>query len=108
MQAQGLDWRYGAQLFESLLTDHDFEVNYVNWNYFAGVGNDPRDRRFQSAGQGLKYDPDACLVGAWIPELAGLDSQHAHMPWLSQGPEGMQGERKALYIDPVFDTAVQF
>ncbi|KAK9800165.1 hypothetical protein WJX73_001627 [Symbiochloris irregularis] len=53
-----LDWRYGAHLFESLLVDHDFAVNYVNWNYFAGIGNDPRDRVFRTVTQGLNgYSP---------------------------------------------------
>lgn len=39
------------QLFESLLIDHDPGVNYSNWNYFAGIGNDPRNRIFKTVGQ---------------------------------------------------------
>lgn len=38
----GIDWRLGAAWFESVLVDHDVEVNYGNWQYVAGVGNDPR------------------------------------------------------------------
>lgn len=30
-KALGQDWRLGAELFESLLLDHDWGVNYVNW-----------------------------------------------------------------------------
>lgn len=56
----------------------------------AGVGTDPRDRGFKVVSQGLRYDPDARLVTAWLPELADL--QHvqpgggpelAHQPWLA-------------------------
>ena len=32
----GLDWRLGAEWFESLLLDHDVCSNYGNWNYAAG------------------------------------------------------------------------
>ncbi len=41
----------GAELFECLLLDADEAVNYVNWNYFAGVGNDPRNRQFKTVTQ---------------------------------------------------------
>lgn len=76
-----LDWRLGAQLFEALLTDHDPAVNTCNWNYFSGVGNDPRNRRFKTVSQGMTYDSEAWLIGAWLPELARLPLQFRHMPW---------------------------
>lgn len=31
-----VDWRLGAEVFESLLRDHDWAVNSSNWAYFAG------------------------------------------------------------------------
>ena len=40
-------------MFEALLVDHDWAVNTVNWAYFAGVGNDPRDRVFRTVSQGM-------------------------------------------------------
>ena len=33
----GLDWRLGAEWFESQLLDHDVCSNYGNWNYAAGM-----------------------------------------------------------------------
>ena len=33
----GLDWRLGAEWFESQLLDHDVCSNYGNWNYAAGL-----------------------------------------------------------------------
>lgn len=38
----GLDWRMGAEHFESYLLDYDPCSNWGNWNYSAGVGSDPR------------------------------------------------------------------
>ena len=32
-----VDWRLGAEIFESLLVDHDWAVNTSNWAYFAGA-----------------------------------------------------------------------
>ena len=40
-----MDWRLGAEWFESYLLDHDVCSNYGNWNYAAGIGNDPRENR---------------------------------------------------------------
>ena len=51
-----LDWRIGAAYFESLLIDYDVHSNYGNWMYVAGVGNDPRDRKFNTQLQAERYD----------------------------------------------------
>jgi deoxyribodipyrimidine photo-lyase len=34
-----VDWRLGAEWFESLLVDHDAASNYGNWLYIAGLVN---------------------------------------------------------------------
>lgn len=77
----GLDWRMGAEYFESKLIDYDVASNYGNWMYNAGVGNDPRDRYFNIISQAKRYDPDGKYVKLWLPELKGLDKHHAHHPW---------------------------
>lgn len=41
----GIDWRIGAEWYESLLCDYDLSSNWGNWQYNAGVGNDPREAR---------------------------------------------------------------
>ncbi len=41
----GIDWRIGAEWYESLLADYDLSNNWGNWQYNAGVGNDPREAR---------------------------------------------------------------
>lgn len=41
-----IDWRLGAEYFESLLVDYDTTSNWCNWQYVAGVGVDPREDRY--------------------------------------------------------------
>merc|ERR1711997_881092 len=83
-----LDWRLGAEWFESMLIDHDVCSNYGNWNYAAGIGNDPReDRKFNIVKQGLDYDPNGEFIKMWLPELSQLAESNAknkgqiHFPW---------------------------
>lgn len=62
----GLDWRMGAQYFEAHLLDYDPAVNWGNWAYIAGVGNDPRPlRRFNTLDQALRYDPEGRYQDKW-------------------------------------------
>ncbi|WP_072619990.1 DASH family cryptochrome [Spirulina major] len=78
----GLDWRLGAEWFESLLIDYDVCSNYGNWNYTAGVGNDARGfRYFNSLKQSKDYDPQGDYVKHWLPELAALPPHLVHEPW---------------------------
>lgn len=61
-----LNWLLGAQYFESLLIDYDPCSNYGNWNYIAGIGNDPRsDRYFNIEKQAQRYDPEGEFVDHW-------------------------------------------
>ena len=61
-----LDWRIGAAYFESLLLDYDVHSNYGNWMYVAGVGNDPRDRKFNVDLQAERYDSDGKFRKLWL------------------------------------------
>jgi deoxyribodipyrimidine photo-lyase len=61
-----LDWRMGAAYFESLLLDYDVHSNYGNWLYLAGVGNDPRDRKFNIKIQSERYDPRQNYTSLWL------------------------------------------
>lgn len=62
-----LDWRAGAAWFESQLIDYDPASNYGNWNYLAGVGNDPRENRvFNPIKQAENYDPKGEYVRLWL------------------------------------------
>lgn len=63
-----LDWRIGAAYFESLLIDYDVHSNYGNWMYVAGVGNDPRDRKFNVDTQAERYDANGKFQNLWLQE----------------------------------------
>lgn len=66
----GLDWRMGAWWFERLLIDYDPCSNWGNWQYVAGVGNDPRkDRRFDPERQARMYDPEGAYVERWSASI---------------------------------------
>ena len=78
----GLDWRLGAEWFESQLLDHDVCSNYGNWNYAAGIGNDPREnRKFNMIKQAMDYDGEGKFVRLWVEELGEVKGSRVHMPW---------------------------
>jgi deoxyribodipyrimidine photo-lyase len=61
----GVDWRWGARWFESQLVDYDVGPNWGNWQYVAGVGNDPRNRTFNVRAQANRYDADGAYRQTW-------------------------------------------
>lgn len=67
----GIDWRIGAEWYEANLVDFDVSSNWGNWQYVAGVGNDPRGdaRVFNPVKQAVDYDDNGEYVRAWVPEL---------------------------------------
>lgn len=70
----GIDWRVGAEWYEYLLVDYDLASNWGNWQYVAGVGNDPRPGRvFNPVKQALDYDPEGEYIKAWVPELRDVN-----------------------------------
>lgn len=60
------DWRMGAAYFESMLIDYDVHSNYGNWMYTAGVGNDPRDRKFNIQRQAGLYHANSDYQKLWL------------------------------------------
>ncbi|HEV7351365.1 DASH family cryptochrome [Telluribacter sp.] len=77
-----IDWTWGASYFESQLTDYDVCSNWCNWNYVAGVGNDPRQNRyFNILSQANHYDPEGTYVKYWLPELAQVPAGQVHSVW---------------------------
>jgi deoxyribodipyrimidine photo-lyase len=84
----GIDWRMGAEYFESMLIDYDVCSNWGNWNYTAGVGNDARGFRFFNIlKQSKDYDPQGEYVKHWLPELAHVPAAKVHEPWKLQPVE---------------------
>lgn len=74
-----IDWRAGAEWFESLLVDYDVASNWGNWLYAAGVGTDGRGFRvFNIHKQAIDYDPTGEYVRHWLPELRDVPGAAAH------------------------------
>jgi len=75
-----IDWRMGAEYFESLLLDYDVPSNWGNWNYVSGVGSDPREGRyFNVLLQASRYDAKAKYVKHWISTFENFDSQEVFL-----------------------------
>ncbi|MEM9829290.1 MAG: DASH family cryptochrome [Bacteroidota bacterium] len=76
-----VNWTWGASFFESMLIDYDVCSNWGNWNYMAGVGNDPRENRyFNIMSQAQRYDSQGEYVRHWIPELSHIPGKRIHYP----------------------------
>ncbi|KAI0405539.1 cryptochrome [Xylaria palmicola] len=79
-----IDWRYGAEWYEFLLVDYDVNSNWSNWQYVAGVGNDPRGeaRIFNPVKQAFDYDKDGAYVRCWLPEIRKVERlENLFQPW---------------------------
>ncbi len=71
------DWRKGAAWFESLLVDYDVTSNWGNWMYAGGVGNDPRDRIFNTQKQAGMYDKEGAYRDLWLSDSPHYASEFA-------------------------------
>lgn len=103
----GIDWTWGAAWFESILIDYDVCSNWGNWNYVAGVGNDPRESRyFNPYTQATRYDENGDYVRHWLPELTRVPSDKIHKVW-QLTPDEQQEYRVVLGEDyplPMVET----
>ena len=83
-----LDWRLGERFFYQRLVDGDPASNNGGWQWAASTGSDaqPWFRIFNPVSQGRRFDPDGSYVRRYVPELRNVEEEHAHAPWLSDGP----------------------
>jgi deoxyribodipyrimidine photo-lyase len=51
-----------------MLIDYDVHSNYGNWMYVSGVGNDPRDRKFNIKLQAENYDGQSKFQKLWLQQ----------------------------------------
>ena len=96
-----LGWEHGAAWFMARLRDGDLASNQLNWQWVAGCGNDaaPYYRVFNPTGQATKFDPGGTYIRRYVPELAGVTTDHVHEPW--QAPAGPPSG----YPPPIVDHA---
>lgn len=103
-----IDWRLGERYFAEKLLDFDLASNNGGWQWAASTGCDaqPYFRIFNPVAQSQKFDPAGRFIRRYLPELAQLDDQAIHAPWLAkQLPDGFALGRD--YPLPIVDHAVQ-
>ena len=71
----GIDWRRGAEHFETLLLDYDTASNWGNWVAAAGLTGG-RLNKFNITKQSRDYDANGDYLRAWIPELADVPTEY--------------------------------
>ncbi|AOT08073.1 DASH family cryptochrome [Pseudoalteromonas luteoviolacea] len=77
-----VDWRYGAAYFQQQLIDYDVASNWGNWQYIAGVGDDPRGgRHFNIGKQAQMYDPDGAFQNKWSSDGEQIASDVDMVDW---------------------------
>lgn len=61
-----VDWRLGAEWFESQLMDYDPCSNWGNWAYIAGADFAGQPHRFDLDQQARMYDPESAYIQYWL------------------------------------------
>lgn len=104
-----VDWRIGEKHLRHLLVDGDPAQNAGNWQAVAGTGNDAlsANRVLDPIEQSRRHDPTGAYIRRWVPELAPLDDDAIHAPWLAPtdvvAAAGIELGRD--YPDPIVDHA---
>ncbi|CAL5221743.1 g3993 [Coccomyxa viridis] len=76
----GIDWRMGADWFESVLVDYDVYSNWGNWVSAAGMTGG-RISHFNITKQSKDYDEQGDYIRTWVPELAKVPAPSLFEPW---------------------------
>ncbi|MCP9758917.1 deoxyribodipyrimidine photo-lyase [Aquitalea sp. S1-19] len=103
-----IDWQRGERYFASQLLDYDMAANCGGWQWAASTGCDaqPWFRIFNPVTQSQKFDADGHFIRRYVPELAMLDAQAIHAPWLAKTlPDGFVLGRD--YPTPIVEHASQ-
>lgn len=83
----GIDWRMGAEWFESVLIDYEPAANWYNWVYRClpavtkSVGPRTQLQTLEALVWAAQHDPDATYTKRWLPELQALPAAAAREPW---------------------------
>ena len=104
-----VDWRWGERVFAERLLDYDLASNNGGWQWAASTGCDaqPWFRIFNPVTQSRRFDADGTFIRRYVPELATLDGDAIHAPWLA--PPAMQQAKGVVvgrdYPAPVVEHA---
>ncbi|RGP71104.1 hypothetical protein FLONG3_7232 [Fusarium longipes] len=83
-----IDWRLGAEMYESNLLDYDTSSNWHNWQYLSSVGLDPRQSRaFNPVKQAFDYDSGGSFTKAWVEDVRPLEDLCHVFQLCTAGPD---------------------
>lgn len=84
-----ISYKRGEQHYLHHLTDGDFALNNMGWQWSAGSGCDaqPYFRVFNPMTQGADFDPAGDYVRRCIPELSQLHAKYIYAPWTAPPAE---------------------
>ena len=104
-----VDWRWGERYFAERLIDYELASNNGNWQWAASTGCDaqPWFRIFNPVTQSERFDAKGTFIRRFVPELARLDAETIHAPWL--WPEALKRAGLVLgrdYPTPIVDHAL--
>ncbi len=76
----------GESHYLKFLTDGDWAINNMGWQWSAGCGCDaqPYFRVFNPITQGERFDPEGDYVRRYVPELRKLPAKLIHQPWAAE------------------------
>ena len=95
-----VDWRWGAEYFETMLIDHHPCPNWGNWHSIAGLQRSTKI--FNIARQSWTYDRKGAYVRHWIPELRCVPDALVHQPWAWDGRDALQKEKGGYFdVEPM-------
>jgi deoxyribodipyrimidine photo-lyase len=82
-----LNWRLGEAFFMRHLVDGFLASNNGGWQWSASTGTDaaPYFRIFNPVSQSQRFDEKGEFIRKYVPELADLDAETIHEPWLLPG-----------------------
>jgi len=78
----GIDWRFGAEYFETQLIDYDCGINWGMWKWAANVnGDNPEEHHFNVVKQGYDHDCNGDYVKMWLTKLVNVPKELIHCPY---------------------------
>eukprot|EP00439_Symbiodinium_sp_Y106_P086744 s59_g35.t3 len=103
-----VDWRVGADWFESLLIDYEPHSNWGQWARSAGVvpTNEAKKRRvggtrYYDLARQLSNGEAASYIRTWVPELSQLGDEHIFAPWTPAAVAQVDKRHHASFSDPL-------
>lgn len=101
-----IDYRRGEAHFLKYLTDGDWALNNMGWQWAAGCGVDaaPYFRVFNPVLQGKKFDPEGNYVKRYLASLQNVPSKYVHLPHDAISKAGLFPKDAPLsYPEPIVD-----